>query len=210
MICYVLINGELHPTAHMDHILKTFPPDLVIVADGGIQHVETLKVKPDVWLGDFDSVSPEALSRYPDLQRVPYPTDKDLLDSEIALEYALAQGAKTVIVWGALGGRTDHTLAAILLATRFPQLDLMLHSGTESVHPLHPDHPLVLNTVPEQTLSVLAISPLRHLNIRGVRWELHDANVDRGSGWTMSNTAIASQVQIWIEEGLGVVIVQHH
>ncbi|GEM47675.1 thiamine diphosphokinase [Deinococcus cellulosilyticus] len=209
MICYVLINGELHPTAHMQHILETSPPDLVVVADGGIQHVETLGVKPDVWMGDFDSTPEEALHRYPDLERIPYPADKDLLDSEIALEYALERGAKTVIVWGALGGRTDHTLAAILLATRFPQIQLMLHSGTESVHPLHPHQPLILSTVLEQTLSVLSILPLHHLNIRGVRWELFDANVERGSGWTMSNVAVGDQVNIWIEQGLGVVIVQH-
>ncbi|GGJ24346.1 thiamine diphosphokinase [Deinococcus roseus] len=209
MICYVLINGELHPTEHMQQVLKTHPTDLVVVADGGIQHVKTLGVRPDVWLGDFDSAPPETLLDHPDLQRIPYPTNKDLLDSEIALEYALEKGAKTIIVWGALGGRTDHTLAVMLLATRYPHIDLMLHSGTESVHPLHPHHPLVLHTVPEQTLSVLAVLPLHHLNIRGVRWELFDAHVERGSGWTMSNVAVQHQVKVWCTAGLGLVVVQH-
>ncbi|WP_034341879.1 thiamine diphosphokinase [Deinococcus misasensis] len=209
MICHILINGDLHPTQHMQEVLEAFPPDLVVVADGGIRHVQTLGLKPDIWLGDFDSAPEGTLQAYPELKRLPYPTEKDLLDSEIALEYAIEQGAQKVIFWGALGGRTDHALAMMLLCTRHPHLDLMLHSGNESVHPLHPHHPLILHTHTDQTVSVLAIEPLKHLNLRGVKWELLDANVERGSGWTMSNTAISEEVKVWCSGGVGVVVLQH-
>ena len=39
-------------------------PDFVVAADGGLVHAQALGLAPVVALGDFDSISPEALAAY--------------------------------------------------------------------------------------------------------------------------------------------------
>jgi thiamine pyrophosphokinase len=70
-----------------------------------------------VVVGDLDSlhtVLRQRLSAAGCLFEV-YPAHKDETDFELALRYAVQQGAEQMWVLGALGGRLDQTLANILL-----------------------------------------------------------------------------------------------
>ncbi len=92
--------------------------DLLIAANGGAQHLYRLGRRPQVLVGDSDSLSPEVAAwamQTADLQRLTFPAAKDQTDLELALLYAVAQGCRRVDVLGALGGRLDHELANILL-----------------------------------------------------------------------------------------------
>ena len=84
--------------------------DAVIAADAGILHLERLGVKPDLVLGDFDS-----LGRVPELPDVEVsPVRKDDTDSMLAARRALDIGGERLMFFGCLGGkRLDHTLANI-------------------------------------------------------------------------------------------------
>lgn len=50
--------------------------------------------------------------------------EKDASDMELALEEALARGADAVEVYGALGGRLDHTVANLQLLASFAERGL--------------------------------------------------------------------------------------
>lgn len=80
--------------------------DLVIAADGGLAHLQTLGRKPDVILGDFDS-----LGYVPKDSRV-FPVEKDDTDSMLAVRHGLAAGCDHFLLYGTLDGpRLDHTIA---------------------------------------------------------------------------------------------------
>lgn len=81
--------------------------DCVVAVDSGFAHLEGIGVSPDVVLGDFDS-----LGYVPDGAFV-HPAIKDKSDLELAIDYALERGAGDLVVYGCLGGRLDHTLAAL-------------------------------------------------------------------------------------------------
>ena len=83
--------------------------DCVVAVDGGFVHVTEAGVVPDVVLGDFDSLgyTPQAACL------VEHPTHKDASDLELALEFAFGHGASEIFAYGCLGGRVDHTLAAL-------------------------------------------------------------------------------------------------
>jgi thiamine pyrophosphokinase len=89
---------------------------LVIAADGGWDKAVRLGLRPDLLVGDGDSL-PEA--RFGELAAlgVPIersPTNKDESDAELAVVAALRRGATGVTVLGALGGkRFDHALANV-------------------------------------------------------------------------------------------------
>ena len=83
--------------------------DLQIAADAGLLLCERLGVRPDVVLGDFDSM--DVRQAPADCIRVP--VEKDDTDTGHAIRHALDQGYRTLILVCALGGRLDHTLANI-------------------------------------------------------------------------------------------------
>ena len=83
--------------------------DFVVAVDSGYTHLQAACVRPDVCLGDFDS-----LGFVPEGSQV-HPAIKDKSDLELALCYALEQGFSDVVVYGCLGERIDHTISALQL-----------------------------------------------------------------------------------------------
>ena len=80
--------------------------DLVIAADGGYRHTQTLGITPDHVLGDFDSLGfvPEGAAVFP--------KEKDDTDTLLALRHGISLGCKEFYLYGAMGGsRPDHTMA---------------------------------------------------------------------------------------------------
>lgn len=84
------------------------PGDFVIAADGGFAELETLGVKPDLVLGDFDS-----LGYTPEVPGVEaHSPVKDDTDMMLAVRRALERGYRRVVLLGGLGGaRFDHSVA---------------------------------------------------------------------------------------------------
>ncbi|NLY60603.1 MAG: thiamine diphosphokinase [Clostridiales bacterium] len=94
--------------------------DFIICADVGARHLQKLGIKPDLLVGDFDSISPELLQKYKDMGVAiqTYPKAKDRTDTHIAVDIAIDMGAKLVYMIGALGSRWDHSFANIMLLYR--------------------------------------------------------------------------------------------
>ena len=93
--------------AGFDGLLEPIPADaLVIAADGGLRHTEALGLRPDVILGDFDS-----LGYVPADSRV-FPVEKDDTDAMLAVRLGLERGCERFLFYGAMDGpRLDHTVA---------------------------------------------------------------------------------------------------
>ena len=87
----------------------------IYCADRGAQWVYHAGLKPDIAIGDMDSVNRETLEkiRQDEISMLKYPSEKDQTDTELAIEVAVSDGAKSIILLGGLGGRMDHTLANI-------------------------------------------------------------------------------------------------
>ena len=80
--------------------------DLVIAADGGLQHTQALGITPDVILGDFDSLG------YVPAGANVFPVEKDDTDAMLAVRHGLAAGCGEFLLYGSLDGkRLDHTVA---------------------------------------------------------------------------------------------------
>ncbi len=86
--------------------------DYVIAADKGLENAERLAVMPDRIIGDFDS-----LGFYPKGENVCIlPTHKDDTDVGFAIKTGMEMGFKSFYIYGAIGGRLDHTLANLQLS----------------------------------------------------------------------------------------------
>ncbi|MCL1964572.1 MAG: thiamine diphosphokinase [Firmicutes bacterium] len=87
--------------------------DLVIGADGGYAHLQTLGIVPGIVLGDFDSLGYAP----PHAHVLSYPKEKDDTDMMLAIRHGLDKGYRIFELYGGLGGQLDHTLANIQALT---------------------------------------------------------------------------------------------
>ena len=85
----------------------------VVAADGGLDHAREFGVDVDVAVGDFDSIRGDRPQD--DGRTVTLPPEKDDPDLLSALKIGWAHGARAFHIYGALGGRIDHTIANIQL-----------------------------------------------------------------------------------------------
>ncbi len=114
-----IIVGNGRPPA-----LAALPPGtlegaaLVVGADGGAIQALRMGLRPDVALGDGDSLAPSDLALLADLG-IPFrrvPAEKDESDLELAVRLAVASGAAELVILAALEGpRIEHSLASLTL-----------------------------------------------------------------------------------------------
>lgn len=184
----VLLGGALVATPRL---VADIAGARFVAADGGMRHAASLGVTPDIWVGDFDSTSPELLAAWPAVERQPYPAAKNETDGAIAVSVATERGARRIVLAGALGGeRSDHALMHLIHAVSLAEagIAVKLTSGDEEAWPLLPGNSEI--DLPKGSLfSILGLSPLAGLFIGNVRYPLNDFTLPFGSSRTISNVA---------------------
>ena len=141
----IFANGELNLSPELRNEIQS--DDLIIAADGGALHCRKLGIKPQVVIGDFDSLQDEDLNtlQAEGAQLLRFPTHKDETDLELAFQYARQHSCQEVLLIAALGERWDMSLANIFL-TAHPAYQgmhvrlvdnhqelMLLHSGESSI-----------------------------------------------------------------------------
>ncbi len=83
----------------------------VICADAGYKNALKFAIGVDLLVGDFDSLK-SGVNKF-DGEIMRFEPEKDDTDTLIAVKEALKRGYKTILIFGALGGRFDHSFANI-------------------------------------------------------------------------------------------------
>ncbi|TPW30728.1 thiamine diphosphokinase [Pararhizobium mangrovi] len=178
-----------------------------VAADSGMRHAEVLGVTPELWIGDFDSASPDLSAAWPDVERQSFATAKNETDGELAVRAAIERGAGDLVLAGGLGGdRSDHALLHCVLACRLRAegWNVELTSGREDAVALSPGRievPLTAGTV----FSIVGFSELNGLTIDGARFPLDDYTLPFGSSRTISNKALGP-VAITLRSGTALLV----
>ncbi len=117
----VIVAGGSCPAAFLRKIIRRLSGPLFVVGvDRGVRLLKETGIRPDLIVGDFDSVTPaereEFLSTWPGTLLSPVKDDTDL---EHAVNVLREKVPERVILLGATGTRLDHTLTNIRLLDRF-------------------------------------------------------------------------------------------
>lgn len=116
MFGIISLGGNCHDSAALREIIpeKYF----AVAADSGAAHFDLLGIRPDLLVGDLDSISAPLLDKY-EREKIPvlkYDEKKDFTDSEIAVDKALAAGCDSLLILGAFGNRYDHMISNQMMA----------------------------------------------------------------------------------------------
>ncbi len=114
----IFVNGEINQPEKLLSLIN--PEDYIVAVDGGLRHILTMNLKPDLLIGDLDSVKPEHLKwvQEREIEVVTLPVHKDETDLEAALVHVIELGIKNIVLLAAIGDRIDHTLANIFVLTK--------------------------------------------------------------------------------------------
>lgn len=208
MKAVVVAAGELDPAdaAHVDGAALT------IAADAGAQSLERIGRRPQLLIGDLDSVDPGLVERLAQsgtrVER--HPVDKEASDTELAVEAAFAAGATEVTLLGATGGeRLDHELAnLLLLADRaFAGRGLAAVHGAARVTALHGGDRRELAGRPGDLVTLLPVgSDATGVTTDGLKWPLAAATLTMGRSRGLSNEVVIAPASVQLEAGVLLVI----
>lgn len=205
MKCVIFANGDfsISPVAGS----PWQQAELVIACDGGGRHCQLLGIAPQLVIGDMDSIAPSLLAEFEkqgsEIHRVP--ARKDKTDLELAIELAVDRGAQDILIFGALGGRWDMSIAAIMLlaAPAWAGLSLILRDGATSIHRLRGGGHLTIPGAAGDTLSLIPLAgPVRGVTLNGLDYPLTGEAIEAGSSRGISNVFLGNRAEIALEEGL--------
>lgn len=184
--------------------------DFIIGADRGALFLISHGITPDLAVGDFDSIPPDALDLIREGSREMLacdPVDKDLTDSELALDLALDRQPESILMAGVTGTRLDHTLASIQMMTR--ALQRQVHCAAMDCH-----NYITLTgstaVVPERGYTYVSLLPLTPevtgITLEGFQYPLENATLKLGQSLAVSNRLAEPQGTVKIESGLLLII----
>jgi thiamine pyrophosphokinase len=177
----------------------------VVAADGGLDHALALGLDVTVAVGDFDSVSPEALAAVERsgtrIER--HPAAKDATDLELALDVAIGLRPARILVLAGVGERLDHLLSALLLiaAPRYAGVEVDARIGRSLTHVVRSER--AFRGAPGELVSLLAVlGPAEGVRTEGLVYPLDGETLEPGSTRGVSNELAAGSASVTLERGV--------
>ena len=191
--------------AEKEYILGLHP-DVFICVDGGMKQAADLKITPDVLVGDGDSGG--FLFEF-DGKTVKLPVEKDVTDLQAAIDIACESACGMIYVFGALGGRQDHSLANLLLLEYAHGLGMsgLILDAQNEIRFFPGGTFEIENDLRYRFISILPLDPvLSGITLTGLKYPLKDTVLSRGDTLTMSNEFTSSTAKIEIKSGRSLII----
>ncbi|WP_379151889.1 thiamine diphosphokinase [Paenibacillus sp. sgz5001063] len=202
----IFAGGDL--SAHYLSLLDE--EDFIIGADRGALFLVSHGIVPDISVGDFDSVTSDDLKLIQTGSKRTItcdPIDKDLTDSEMALDLALDTQPESILLFGVTGTRIDHTLASIQMMTRALQRKVCCSvMDTHNYITLTGSKTEILDRG-YTYVSLLPLTPeVTGITLEGFQYPLTNATLKLGQSLGVSNVLSDKSGTVSIDSGLLLII----
>ena len=175
--------------------------DQIIAVHSGIKHIYNLSLEPSILVGDLDSISKE------DYQKVleaninidSYQKNKENTDFELSLNKIENPDNKNIFIIGGEGGDIDHMLSVFFIISHkeFYKNIIWLY-GKQTI--LFKNN-ISLEISSNVNFSLIPLTDLKSLSIKGAKWELKNEDVESGHSLTLRNQTKGELLNISCEEG---------
>lgn len=191
-------NGETQEAVFLQKLARK--ADLILAADGGADRALSAGVRPDVIIGDLDSISPQAKKILP-AEKFIFVNNQNNTDLEKALDYLIAHQCTQCTLTGFVGGRWDFTFGNFLSVYPYlDKMDICVAGKGWKIWPL--THSVTKTVRPGARVSLIPAADCQNVTLQGLVYPLEHANLSLGrTGQTLSNVAKLSQITISFDKG---------
>ena len=196
--CHIVGAGECN-----ELIIKKESGDLIIAADGGYAYLEKAGIKPDIAIGDFDSLNFSPVCE----KVIKLNPIKDITDMYAAVNVGIEEGYSCFHLYGATGGRIDHTIANIQLIASLAQnkMKAFIHDCNTVITAICNDS-LEFSKENKGYISVFSHSEkCSGVYLKGLKYMLENAELTNTFPLGVSNEFIGEKSEIIIDNGTAIV-----
>ncbi len=218
----IFLAGELDSSNFVKKLIdgNTF----LVGADSGTDHIYKLGFKPHAVIGDFDSIQtiPDSINKLKPshsgtkrevdgITYVKYPTGKDHLDGELAIDFALSRGLKDILLVGNQSAQTDYVLGNIFLLNKPRCADKNIRIIQENLEIFIITGEAELSGEVGQKISLIPLfGKIEVSQCSGLKYDLSKYEMSLTTNSGIGNIFTAPQAKLKIESGKILVIKSYH
>ncbi len=194
----IIANGTQPPL----FIVRPFAQaaQLVVCADGGANHALKMNIKPNVIIGDFDSIIASTKHYYSHIRQIVDP-GQESTDLEKAISYCIQQGAPSADIVGATGDRLDHTIGALGCFKKFRgQIELRIIDSVGILSSI--DKETSFSARVGEKISLIPLERCDGVTTVNLKYPLQHESLELGVREGTSNEATATEVKVSVESGM--------
>ncbi len=204
----IVTGGKINKNFLKNH-LKLNKYDIIIAVDKGLETLDILSIKPDFIVGDFDSIDKNILEKYDNsnynIQRlIP---EKDLTDTQSALELAIKKKSTDITIVGAIGTRLDHVIANvhILKIALDKKISAKIINENNEIQLIN--KPIELTKDKYKYVSVIPLTTeVIGVTIEGMKYPLDNYTIKIGDSLGVSNEITNPIAKISLKQGILIII----
>jgi len=151
---------------------------ILVAVDGGLRTCRAARRRPDLFVGDGDSLKREPPA---DIPSVVFPQDKDFSDLAGALDEMRRRKVQVVAIAGVTGGRLDHEWGNLFEMAGRSRWFAGLIAPTDRGTVVVTSHGCKAATVRGRTFSLFSLSAGSTVSLAGTQWELSRRRLRPGS-----------------------------
>ncbi len=192
----LIFSGGSFPA--LPDTINTNEYSLIIGADSGYLNAIESGITPDIFIGDFDSVSEEEIKASKIIKLRPV---KDMTDTQEAIDVAVSHGATHITILGALGKRIDHTIANIHLLKYAKAKGVEVEIVDTDTYITLVTDKLCVQKKSGYCLSLLPLTDCAGVTVLGVFYPLENASMPVGNPYGISNEFVDDTAYIEVKSG---------
>lgn len=204
----IITNGDMNNLDYYKDILKEY--EYIICVDGAIRYLVKMNVRPDIIIGDLDSISSEFLQIIEE-ENIPiakFPSEKDETDTELAILLALEKNSSEITLLGGIGSRVDHSFTNFTLLARTAEKDVKCRMLNEKNDCYFVKDKISFEDF-DKSYNVSIIPLTAEIIVEkteGLYYPLANEVIARGSSRGISNVPLDKKIAITITKGMAMVV----
>ena len=203
MKAYIFTGGEIF---HQYIEERPEGDDLVIAADAGYKNAALMGAHINILIGDFDSLS-DIPDDVDEVFRLP--AEKDVTDTQIAVDMAAERGADEIVIVGSTSGRLDHTLSTLAILEKYweKRLPIYIVNGQNRVRYIRDSGFIVVRSQYKYFSVIAANEKVKGVSIEGGKYPLIKKTLLRNHQFAVSNEITKNCALITVKKG-GIYIIE--
>lgn len=197
MKALIIANGLIPPRHFLRNLAASV--DLVVCADGGANHARRLDIRPDIILGDLDSIAPSTRNVFKNIPLLRI-GEQATTDLEKSIEYCLERGCTVIDIAGGIGNRIDHSTSLLGCFRKYH--DRVRLREIDAMGELLPvGNRLSLPAKVGDTISLIPLQRCSGITTRNLQYPLKNGTLESGVRDGISNVVTGSPVTVTVKKG---------